>query len=263
WIDADVEGAPLPPGLVSPELRGKKALFLDGSLRPIDAEKPQPDEIEISLRMDPQGNSRGRFRAALRSRSGQRLAQALEDATPGAARRALLEGVVHAWLPSAEISSVGRGGARPGVAIVIEATVSRFESAVPTSVNQVNVREISGIWPLWSGYPTSVRSTLAQRFLRQGRPRRVNVPTSTLYRVTRTIELPARAKMGSIPPRYAYDEGSLQARRATSVKGSILVDEFFFGLASGAMAPDDPNQLELDMRSIDAAFLRGVGIELP
>jgi hypothetical protein len=74
WIDADVEGPPLPPGRISPELRGRSAILASGAIVPVEGASSD------------QGR---RGRSAPRARRARRRERARSRCScEGAARRA-------------------------------------------------------------------------------------------------------------------------------------------------------------------------------
>ncbi len=87
WIDADVAGPPLPAGRVSPELRGRLALGVDGAISPLPllGGGDERDEIDVRLSLDERGDARGTF-AAISARP--RRSGAGRDARAHRGRRA-------------------------------------------------------------------------------------------------------------------------------------------------------------------------------
>jgi hypothetical protein len=60
WIDADVEGPPLPPGRISPELRGRTAMLPGGKLVTVEGTATESvDEVDIRLALDDKGDAKG------------------------------------------------------------------------------------------------------------------------------------------------------------------------------------------------------------
>src|SRR5690606_3140368 len=106
WIDADVEGPPLPPGRVSPELRGRAALLPSGEIVRVEAAGDRDlDEIDVRLSVEPTGAATGTFTALLHGQAAQSMASAFETVV-GSERTALLRNVVLGWLPRADVRDV-------------------------------------------------------------------------------------------------------------------------------------------------------------
>ncbi|HZO15811.1 MAG TPA: hypothetical protein VFB62_21205, partial [Polyangiaceae bacterium] len=106
WIDADVDGPPLPPGRVSPELRGRKALVASGEMVTVDAQAAEDvDEVDLRLTVDDRGDASGTFTALLHGRAAQGLAQMFETVV-GSEREQMLRSVVLGWVPWADVRKI-------------------------------------------------------------------------------------------------------------------------------------------------------------
>src|SRR4029077_5088089 len=107
WVDADVQGPPLPAGRISPELRGRLALHTDGRIAPLPsiAASDERDEVDVRLTLDKQGNAQGTFAVVLRGRNAQELTEAFFRIV-GAERQRALRDVVLAWLHWANVNDV-------------------------------------------------------------------------------------------------------------------------------------------------------------
>ena len=127
WIDADVPGPPLPAGRISPELRGRSALYGDGHIAPLPATNTratQRDEIDVRLVVDEQGNAKGVLTVLLRGRSAQDIAEALVRLV-GNERQRALRGIALAWVPFATVEKVELSSTEGSWQVAIRAELTR------------------------------------------------------------------------------------------------------------------------------------------
>ena len=197
WIDADVEGPPLPPGRVSPELRGRQALLANGQIITVDAHAADDiDKIVVRLALDEGGVASGTAKLALFGRPAQQLAEALETAV-GSRRDELLRNAVLGWLPWADVQKTTLTSAAGGWELAIEADVKIVALARPESRDGKRF-SLPGIAPLAPGVSaTLARPPSSARYTSQADPhngaRHRSSRSCTGSR--RSIELPPRAKV--------------------------------------------------------------------
>ena len=136
WIDADVDGPPLPAGRVSPELRGRSVLASDGRIATLPAATSpgEGDEVDVRLVVDEKGDAKGSLTVLLRGRAAQDLAEALQRIV-GDERQRMLRGVALAWVPFANVDDVVLSSTEESWQVAIRAslTVPGFAQLVSDS----------------------------------------------------------------------------------------------------------------------------------
>ena len=258
WIDADVPGAPLPAGQVSPELRGRVALRTTGDLVPVQGASAESarDEVEVSLKVDDRGDARGTVALQLRGRAAQAIADALERVA-GADRLELLRAVVLAWVPWATVNEATLTTADASGTLALRADVT-----VPAlAQGEGQGWTLPGLEPLHSVLPRPVASTLGATYAaRLGRQSALAIDASVAYRVRRHLELPPSWKAPQLPPPASIKHDLFEASRSGKVSGSTLDEEFSLSVTSGTVAPDAYERFAAQAKRADDAFLAGVRV---
>jgi hypothetical protein len=254
WIDADVAGPPLPAGRVSPELRGRLALGIDGAIAPLPAPAAgdERDEIDVRLALDEHGDARGTFAVVLRGRNAQELSEALVRIV-GAERQRALRDVVLAWLPWANVDDVQLASSEGSWQVSLRADVS---------VSGYAQREGSKTWLLpgldtlhWS-WPRARVSSLGSTFAtRGGRESALALSTAVQYHLHRRIELPKGTTVARMPGPLEVKAKLVEASRQVSVNGDSLQDDFVLGVATGTIATADYDAFVSVAHAADDGFL--------
>lgn len=257
WIDADVEGPPLPPGRVSPELRGRMALLTDGSLVQVGGSTEEDaDSIDIALQLDEHGLAKGSFRADLHGRAAQSVAGALETLV-GESRTNLLRSIALGWIPWADIRNVSLSSDKGSWEIAITADIAPSSFAEPEERTQTSWA-LPGIQPFHSVLPNPHSSSLAARFTAQAdRKSTLAVDSPLFFRVHRTVALPANWTITSTPPLLALladRDSPFAARRSMVERGSVLDETFELNLPVHVIEPDDFEAFSARIRSVDEGF---------
>jgi hypothetical protein len=253
WIDADVQGPPLPPGRVSPELRGRSAILGTGAVVPVPIPESDPvDEAAIDLVLDAQGTAKGKVSLTLRGQEAQGLAEAFFYVV-GDDRREMLRSVVQSWLPWASVDDV-RLVSKEGsweIALTAEVTIPGFGNAEGKD---------GKTWAL-PGFDPAKSGTLAQRYAsRLARQSALTIDMPIQYRVKRTIKLPAGATVIKLAPEIEKKGAHVMARRKASAQGDTITEEFTMTLPTGTVGADRYRAFLDDVQSVDAGFLAAIRV---
>ena len=261
WVDADIQGPPLPPGRISPELRGRKALLANGDIVTVDADtSTDVDDIQVQLAVDNNGNASGSYQVKLYGRPAQRLVDVLERAV-GSHRQELLRNVVLGWLPWADVAKTELRSAG-GFDLWVNAKINVIGFARPESRARRSF-SLPGLAPIHAVYPRPRASTLSARFASQAdRTTALAINQPLLYRFTRNIDLPAGAKVESLPAEFKIDTPNLTASRKTSLQGGRIVDRFDLNVPVGTVPPATYAAFATNVRKTDDAFMHAIRIEL-
>jgi hypothetical protein len=270
WIDADVQGPPLPAGRISPELRGRSAIGVDGTIAKVPATGggEERDEIDVRLALDAKGDAKGTFAVVLRGRDAQELAEILFRIV-GAERQRALRGVVLAWLPFANVEEVALSSSEgswqvsiradvsvPGYA-QLEGTASKTAGAGGDSAKTASAMwTLPGVDPLHWVYPRAHVATLGATYASQGaRENALAINSAVQYHVHRRIELPKGATIARMPGAFDVKRAELEASRRIAVNGGALEDDFVLGIATGTIAAQQYGEFVRDAHKTDDAFL--------
>lgn len=263
WIDADVAGPPLPPGKVSPELRGRMALLADGSMVRVEAEAgADVDEVALALRLDAEGRAEGTFAVTIHGRPAQQLSDALEVVV-GSTRDQMLRNVVIGWIPEADVRSVKLEGGAGSYQLRITAEVAFPRFAEPSDRERPRYT-IAGMPPIHDVQGRPSTGTLGARYASQAeRQGALAIDQPLLYRVERRIALPAAAVVAELPVALDVKDANVEASRTVAREGDVLVDRFELNLPVGTVEASAFEAFAERLRTIDDGFQHGIRIELP
>ena len=262
WIDADVDGPPLPPGRVSPELRGRTALLADGRMVTVEAAAADAvDEADMRLVLDRSGDATGTFVVTLRGRTAQSLADQLE-VTVGTDRRELLRAIVTSFWPRVDVEDVSLGSAESSWEVVLQAKVAIAGLARPDGKSG-KLWVVPGLEPAHFGYGGGRRTLGASYASQSGRESALSIDTPQLYAIRRRVELPPGAVAVRLPEVVDVRGAHLTAARTARLDGAVLEDEWTLALPTGTVASDAYPAFVEDVRAVDGGFMAGARIRTP
>ncbi|MRG94023.1 hypothetical protein [Polyangium spumosum] len=260
WIDADVDGPPLPPGRVSPELRGRNAILPDGSLVTVQGDASEKgDEIDIKLALDASGVARGTFSIALRGREAQSLADSL-DMVVGTDRREMLRNVVLTWVPWADVEDVELGSSEGSWEVSVRAKIAIFGYSQPET-RDGKTWLLPGLEPmhLARGFSSTLASFYASR---AGRESALTIDRPLQYRVRRRIELPKGAAIARAPSAVKVAYEGLAASREGTYEAGVIEEAFVLDLPTGTVAASDYDNFVERVRAVDDGFMAGTRVKV-
>jgi hypothetical protein len=262
WIDADVEGPPLPPGQVSPELRGRNAMLPGGRIVAVGgADAGQGDVIDVRLTLDERGDARGTLTVLLHGRPAQALAEAFTT-TVGTDRMQLLRSVVLGWLPWADVDDVSLSSAEGSWEVALRAKVAMFGYGRPEG-SDGKVWVLPGIEPVHTVFPNPFAGTLGATYASRGaRESDLVIARSIQYHVRRRVELPAGARVLQTPTPLTVRDPRIEAARKSSLEGKVLGDEFTLSLPTGTIAAGRYEDFVGKVHAIDDGFMGGTRVQV-
>jgi hypothetical protein len=266
WIDADVPGPPLPAGRISPELRGRNALYPDGRIAPLpaafgDAER---DEIDIRLTIDDKGDAKGTMTVLLRGHTAQNLAEALVHLV-GLERQRALRGIALGWVPFATVEKVELSSSEGSWQVAMRADLTapayaQLEGTKPESRMWV----LPGMDPVHYVFPRPFVTTLSSTYAPSAaRESALAINQATHYHVRRRIELPAKAKISRLPGPCEGKGTLTNASRKISVAGSSIEEDFTLDVTTGTVPSDKYDAFVSSARQTDDAFRASTRVKPP
>lgn len=261
WIDADVEGSPLPPGNVSPELRGRSALLADGKIVPVRAsDQTAVDSVVSELTVDDAGTAKGKVTLQLRGRLAGSLSEAFNTIV-GGDRKELLRSVVMGFVPWATVDDV-RLMSKEGsweVVIAADVTIAGFAQPEGRSTGAGKVWIVPGIPPV----PRGGSGTLAQAYASAGgRQSALSIDFAMAYTLKRTIHMPKGAVPTRVPEATSIKSDRILAQRKTTIESGTMVDEVNMVLPSGTVDPSEFTKFVADLEATDGGFLASTRFEV-
>ncbi len=255
WIDADVQGPPLPPGRISPELAGRSAILSGGQIVPVPvAPDTAIDEAAMDLVLDAQGTAKGTVKIDLRGQQAQYLAEAFNYAV-GEERQNMLRSVIQGWLPWAsvdEVKLVSKEGSWE-VGLVAQVTIPGFGS----------IEGKEGKTWILPGYDPAHSGTLARAYAsKAARESALTIDSPLQYRIKRTIKLPAGVKVEKLAGEVAMRDDVMSASRKVSVAQDTITEEFVMGLATGTVEAAQYSKFLGDVQAVDSGFMAGIRVRV-
>ena len=277
WIDADVEGPPLPAGRVSPELRGRFALRTDGAIAPLPAtggvgSGAERDEVDVRLALDARGDARGTFAIVLRGRDAQTLAESLVKIV-GAERQRALRDVVLAWLPWANVDDVQLSSTEGSwqVSLRAEVTVNGYaqlqQQRGGPAAAATKTWLLPGLDTMHTSLPRARVSSLGATFAsRGGRESALAISRAVQYHVHRRVELPKGATVARMPGPLDVKAHFVEASRHIGVspgQSPSIDEEFVLGVATGTVPASEYDAFVTVAHTADDGFLASTRVSLP
>lgn len=262
WLDADVDGPPLPPGHVSPELRGRKAMLRDGTLLTVEGALAElGDEVDVRLTVDAQGDARGEFTILLRGRAAQALAQSIETVV-GTDRHELFRRVVLGWLPWADVEDVKLSSEEGSWQVALRATIAIHGFARPEG-RDGKTWVLPGLEPVHFVFPSPAAMTLAGAYAsRAERESALSIEAALQYHMRRRIQLPDGAELTRAPDGVSTAGANLRAERRGKVVGTTIEEDFTLSLPTGTVSAEVYPQFLEQLRVVDDGFMAGARVRL-
>lgn len=253
WIDADVPGPPLPAGRISPELRGRMALWSDGKIAPLPAVggEAERDEIDIRLVVDEKGDAKGTITVLLRGHAAQDLSEALTRLV-GLERQRALRGIALAWVPFATVEKVELSSSEESWQVAMRADLSAPAYAQPEGTK---TWILPGMDPVHYVFPRPFVTTLSSTYASQAaRESALAINHATQYHVRRRVDLPAKAQITRLPGPFEGKGPLFSASRKLSVAGASIEEDFTLDVTTGTVPREKYDAFVAAAHQADDAF---------
>jgi hypothetical protein len=262
WIDADVEGPPLPPGRISPELRGRSALVASRGIVTVEgASSEAGDEVDVRLALDDKGDAKGTFTVLLHGRTAQTLAEAFETVV-GSDRQEMLRGVVLGWVPWADVDDVTVSSTEGSWEVALRASIAVHGYGRPEGKGG-KTWVLAGLEPVHIVFPRATVGTLGATYASRGaRQNALSIDAPIQYHMHRRIELPAGAKITRAPTDLDVRGPNLTASRKTTSTGQVLEDSFTLSLPTGTVAAESYPIFVSKVQAVDDGFMAGTRVQV-
>ena len=262
WIDADVEGPPLPPGRISPELRGRSALVASRGIVTVEgASSETGDEVDIRLALDEKGDAKGTFTVLLHGRTAQTLAEAFETVV-GSDRQEMLRGVVLGWVPWGDVEDVTVSSTEGSWEVALRAKIAVHGYGRPEGKGG-KTWVLAGLEPVHIVFPRATVGTLGATYASRGaRQNALSIDAPIQYHVHRRIELPAGSTITRVPTDLDVRGPNLTASRTTKSAGLVLEDSFTLSLPTGTVAAESYPIFVSKVQAVDNGFMAGTRVQV-
>lgn len=267
WIDADVSGPPLPAGRISPELRGRNALWPDGrisSLPTIGGGDQERDEVDIRLTVDEKGDAKGTITVLLRGQTAQDLSEALVRIV-GVERQRALRGIALGWVPFATVEKVELSSSEGSWQVAIRADLTapayaQVEGTKPETRSWI----LPGMDPIHYVFPRPFVTSLSATYASQAtRETALAINRATQYHVRRRIDLPAKASLTRLPGPFDQKGPLFSATRKISVNGTSMEEDFTLVVTTGTVPQAQYEQFVQAAHHADDAFRASTRVKPP
>lgn len=267
WIDADVSGPPLPAGRVSPELRGRNALWPDGRIGVLPSTgggEQERDEIDIRLTVDEKGDAKGTITVLLRGQTAQDLSEALVRLV-GVERQRALRGIALGWVPFATVEKVELSSSEGSWQVAMRADLTAPAYAqVEGTKPETRAWILPGMDPVHYVFPrpfvTSLSATYASQAARESA---LAINRATQYHVRRRIDLPAKASLTRLPGPFDEKGPLFSATRKISVNGTSMEEDFTLDVTTGTVPQAKYEQFVAAAHHADDAFRASTRVKPP
>lgn len=261
WIDADVEGPPLPPGRISPELRGRSAMLANGAIITAPfADGETGDEIDVRLKLNAKGDAEGSFTILLHGRPAQGIAEAFETVV-GTERREMLRSVVLGWLPRADVEDVTVSSSDGSWEVALRAAITIHGYASPEGQDG-KTWVLPGLEPVHLVFPRGFSGSLGATYASRGaRQSALSIDTALQYHVRRRVELPPGASVDRAPGVVGVKDVGIQAVRKGTY-GPVIEEDFTLSLPTGTVAAEAYQGFVDNVRAIDDGFMAGTRVKV-
>jgi hypothetical protein len=261
WIDADVDGPPLPPGRISPELRGRTAMLPGGKLVTVEGTATDMvDEVDIRLALDDKGDAKGSFTILLHGRPAQILSDAFETVV-GTERRLILRGVVLGWLPWADVEDVALSSSEGSWEVALRATIKISGFGRPEGKDG-KVWVLPGVEPVHLLGGRNTVSTLGATYAsRAERQSALSIDSPLQYHVRRRIELPGGAAVAREPAIVEVRDAHLSATRKGTYKGNVIEEDYHLNLPTGTVDADEYQAFVGRVHVVDDGFMAPIRVK--
>ena len=262
WIDADVEGPPLPPGRISPELRGRSALLASGQIVTVEGTSGETgDEVDVRLVLDEKGDARGTFTVLLHGRTAQALSESFETVV-GTERREILRGVVLGWLPWADVEDVSLSSTQGSWEVSLRAAITIHGYGRPEG-SDGKTWVLPGLEPVHFVFPRAFVGTLGATYASRGsRQSALSIDSALQYHVHRRVELPAGATVTRPAAAVSVKDARIEAIRKGTIKGQVIEEDFTFSLPTGTVTAGDYQRFVEKVHVIDDGFMSGARVKV-
>ena len=260
WIDADVDGPPLPPGRISPELRGRTAMLPGGKLVTVEGTATDTvDEVDVRLTVNDKGDASGNFTILLHGRPAQALSEAFETVV-GTERREILRSVVLGWLPWADVEDVALSSTEGSWEIALRATIKINGFGRPEGKDG-KVWVLGGLEPVHMAGRGGVGTLGATYASRGARQSALSIGSPMQYHVHRRIELPAGVTVTREPALVDVRDPHLTASRKGTYKGNVIEEDYRLNLPTGTVDAAEYQAFVERVHVVDDGFMAGIRVK--